>query len=176
MLDVGAQAVILVANETDGRLFVRDVAARRKEDRLPILSHWGTLSGTFIELAGAALQDVDLVTLLSRNIEPPRNAAAARLAKLGMNYFKVDEPLKIIPIVGIANAWDLTQLLALAINRAGSTNRAAIRDALEQLPPYEGVIKRYERPFTPSRHEALSPSDVVLVRFGTRGQLIPVDR
>ena len=176
MLDAGAQAVILIANETDGSLFVRDVAARRKEDRLPILSHWGVLTGNFIELAGPALQDVDLVTLLTRNIEPPRNAAAARLAKLGVNYFKVDNPSKIIPIAGIANAWDLTQLLALAINRAGSTNRAAIRDALEHLPPYEGVVKRYERPFTPSRHEALSPADVVLVRFGARGQLIPVDR
>jgi len=47
-------------------------------------------------------------------------------------------------------------LLARAIDKAGSTDRVAIRDALEKLRPYEGLVRRYDKPFTPEGHDALS--------------------
>lgn len=176
MLDAGAEAVIMIANEADGALFVRDVAARNKEDRLPILSHWGIISGDFIRLSAEALDKVDLVTLTTRAVLPPRNAKARRLQQVGMAYFKVDRPGKILSQAGMVHAYELTHLLAMAIERAGSTDRAAIRDALEHLGPYDGAIKRYAPPFTPGRHEALSASDVVLARFGSDGSLVPINR
>ena len=38
----------------------------------------------------------------------------------------------------MAHAYDLTHILAKAINLAGSTDRTKIRDALEQVENYDG--------------------------------------
>ena len=67
--------------------------------------------------------------------------------------------------VGVAHAYDLTHLLARAINKAGSTDRRKIRDALEQLEPYDGLIQRYAKPFSPQRHDALSPERIFMAHY-----------
>lgn len=46
-----------------------------------------------------------------------------------------------------------------------STDRQAIRAALERVPAYHGLIKNYAPPFTSKRHEALAESDVFLARY-----------
>jgi branched-chain amino acid transport system substrate-binding protein len=170
--EAGAQAVILIANEADGALLVKDIASLPPADRLPILSHWGILTGRFIELSGEALNQVDLVTVTTRTLIPARNAAAKKLIARGTAYFKVDDPAKIIALPGLAHAYDLTHLLARAINKAGSTDREKIRAALESLPPYEGAIKRYQPAFTASRHEALSVQNVHIARFTADGRVV----
>ncbi|HZI03542.1 MAG TPA: hypothetical protein VEZ71_05940, partial [Archangium sp.] len=70
-------------------------------------------------------------------------------------------------------AHDAVWLLALAIQKAKSTERARVRDALEHLGPYEGLVRTYQPAFTPSRHEALSPSDFRMATFNPRGVLVP---
>lgn len=75
--------------------------------------------------------------------------------------------------VGAAHAYDLTRLLAMAIDKAGSTDRKAVRDALEKLPPYHGLIKTYAPAFAPSRHEALGPHELLLARYRADGVLVP---
>jgi branched-chain amino acid transport system substrate-binding protein len=52
----------------------------------------------------------------------------------------------------VAHAYDMVHLLTRAIDKAGNTERAAIRSALEQLGPYPGVTRHFARPFTPARH------------------------
>ena len=42
---------------------------------------------------------------------------------------------------------------------------AAIRKALENLGRHEGLIKTYDRPFTPDNHDALNENDYIMVRF-----------
>ena len=86
----------------------------------------------------------------------------------------MSDPLEIPSALGIAQAYDLVRLLALAIQQAGSTDRAAIRAALEALPPYEGVVRRYAPAFTANRHEGLSRDDLLLTRFDRKGRLLPV--
>jgi len=71
----------------------------------------------------------------------------------------------ILSPVGVAHAYDLTHILAKAIDLAGSTRREAVRDALERVPSHAGLIRKYNPPFTPKRHEALSESDVFLARY-----------
>jgi branched-chain amino acid transport system substrate-binding protein len=68
----------------------------------------------------------------------------------------------------------LTHILAMAINKAGSTHRKAVRNALEQLGPYNGLIKTYRQPFTPTRHEALSAEDVFMARYASDGTLVMI--
>jgi branched-chain amino acid transport system substrate-binding protein len=56
-------------------------------------------------------------------------------------------------------------LLAMAIQEAGSTDGEKIRQALENLGTYEGLIKTYKQPFTADNHDALTPDDYVMVHF-----------
>jgi len=54
----------------------------------------------------------------------------------------------------------------MAIAQAGSTDGDKIREALEELKgKYEGLIKTYDRPFSKTEHDALGPSDYIMVRY-----------
>ncbi len=174
MRRAGAEAVVLVANETEGSLFVRELAALPKEQRLPIVSHWGITGGEFVKLSGEALQAVDLAVIQTFSFIDQQTPITARvLAKLDQAY-GIPTAAAVKSPVGIAQAYDLTHLLARAIDRAGSTDRRAIRDALEQLGPYDGLVRRYDPPFTSQRHDALSAQDLFFARYTTHDELIPI--
>jgi branched-chain amino acid transport system substrate-binding protein len=66
------------------------------------------------------------------------------------------------------------RLRARAVDRAGSTDHHAIRAALEHLPPFEGAVRRYRRPFAPDRHEALGAEDLFMAAWDASGILRPV--
>ena len=76
--------------------------------------------------------------------------------------------------MGIGQAYDLTHLLALAIDKAGSTDRTAVRKALENLGPHSGLVANYERPFSPSKHEALGPEAIFMATYRGDGVLVPL--
>jgi branched-chain amino acid transport system substrate-binding protein len=75
--------------------------------------------------------------------------------------------------VGVAHAYDLMHILARAIDLAGSTDRKAVRDALEKLREHRGLVKRYAPPFAPGRHEALSARELLIARYRADGVLVP---
>jgi branched-chain amino acid transport system substrate-binding protein len=170
----GAQAIVLVANEVEGAVLVRNLAALPPDQRLPVVSHWGVTGGEFVRLTGAALGEVDFAVIQSfsfvgLNTQPARRVLAAVQRKQGVASAQdVKSP------VGVAHAYDLTHLLAMAIRKAGSTDRSRVRDALEQLGPYNGLVQRYAVPFTRGRHDALSASNLFFARYTAADQLIPV--
>jgi branched-chain amino acid transport system substrate-binding protein len=94
------------------------------------------------------------------------------MAALGKLY-GVKSPADVMAPVGTANAYDAMQLLALAIEKAKSTDGDAVRQALEQVESYDGLIKKYKNPFGTPAHEALSPEDYVMVRYDG-GKITPV--
>jgi branched-chain amino acid transport system substrate-binding protein len=170
----GAQAIVLVANDDEAAVLVREVAALPKEQRLPILSHWGVTGGEFAKQAGPALQQVDFSVIQTFSFW---NADPARVRRFLASAAKVSKVRRIEDIkgpVGAAHAYDLTHILAQAIARAGSTDRRQVRDALEKLPAWQGLIKNYAPPFTPTRHEALGPNELLLARYRQDGVLVPV--
>jgi branched-chain amino acid transport system substrate-binding protein len=77
--------------------------------------------------------------------------------------------------VGLAHAYDLTHLLARAIEHAGSIDRARVRDALEQVTDHAGLTGHYPRPFTPQRHEALGVEQLFMARYRRDGAIVPLD-
>jgi branched-chain amino acid transport system substrate-binding protein len=169
----GAQAIVLVANDDEAAVLVREVAALPKEQRLPILSHWGVTGGEFAKQAGPALRQVDFSVIQTFSFW---NADPARVRRFLASAAKVSKVRRIEDIkgpVGAAHAYDLTHILAQAIGRAGSTDRRQVRDALEKLPAWQGLIKNYAPPFTPTRHEALGPNELLLARYRQDGVLVP---
>jgi branched-chain amino acid transport system substrate-binding protein len=171
--EAGAQGLLLVANEEDGALLVRDMAALPRPARLPIASHWGIAGGDFAALAGPALKDVELAVVQTFSFAAPRTRRGAALGAAARRA-GVARPEALPSATGVAHAYDLVHLLARAVDRAGSTDHHAIRAALEHLPPFEGAVRRYRRPFAPDRHEALGAEDLFMAAWDASGILRPV--
>lgn len=170
----GAEAIVLVANANEASILLKEMAALPAAARLPILSHWGITGGELGALAGPALREVELSVVQTYSFIGATDARAARVVAAHRRLFGTAGARDIRAPVGVAHAYDLTHLLAKAIARAGSTDRAAIRDALEGLGAHAGLIRAYPRPFTRTRHEALSPEDVFVARYAPDGAIVRV--
>lgn len=165
----GAQAIILIANETEGALLVREMAALPAAERLPVFSHWGVSGGDFPAMTEGRLDQVDFSVVQTFTFvgnTAPRALAVLAALKL---KFGIEGLARLPSQVGLAHAYDLTHILARAIDLAGNTDRAAIRDALERVGRVEGVIQTYDPPFTPDRHEALKAELLFVGRFTRDG-------
>lgn len=172
--NAGAEAVVFIANDREAIILVNELAALPAEQRLPIISHWGITGGRFVDLASAARENVDLAVVQTYSFIGKTDPVAKRVL-LGLEELTGSkDPRKVASPVGVAHAYDLVHLLALAIKRAGSTDRAAVRTALEEIGPYRGLVRRYERPFTATRHDALTVDDVFMARYASDGAIEPI--
>lgn len=169
----GAQAIVLVANDDEAAVLVREVAALPQAERLPILSHWGVTGGEFTRQAGPALNRVDFSVIQTFSFFKADKQQLARFMASAAAVSKVRRIEDIQGPVGVAHAYDLMHILAKAINLAGSTDRKAVRDALERVREHRGLVKTYAPPFTPARHEALGPRELLIARFRADGVLVP---
>ena len=167
-----ADAIILVCNAAPGAQVMRGL--ERMGWEVPVISHWGISGGRFPELAGSWAGKVDFVQTYS--FFGAQNDIGHRvLASLKAKYPDVKGPGDAIPPVGIANAYDALHLTALAIDKAGSTDGDKVRQAFYQIGPYPGLIKTYDKPFTPDNHDALHEHDYIMVRY-QGDQIVPVAR
>ena len=138
----------------------------------PIVSHWGPAGGRFTELAGPSAKNVHFVQTYSffGNQSPVgQKVLKALMAK----YPDIKGAGDVTPAVGVANAYDAMMLSALAIQNAGSTEGPKVRDGYYKIGRYEGLIKTYDKPFTPQNHDALNENDYVWAQF-IDNQILPV--
>ncbi|WP_226622552.1 ABC transporter substrate-binding protein [Alloyangia pacifica] len=162
----GADSLFLVANVAPSAQVVKSLD--RMGWDVPIASHWGPAGGRFTELAGASGEKVHFIqTFLFTDAAHPLFAA------LQEKYPEIETLADVTPATGIANAYDATLLLAAAIEKAGSTEGPAIREAMYQISGVEGVIKTYDMPFTPEDQDALGPEDYVFSQF-VEGEIVPL--
>lgn len=169
--------VLLVANAPEGVAAVEAMAARPVGKRVPIISHWGITGGNFFEKAGKTLEKVDLKFLQTFSfLNPPFPDRAERLVRAYVErYSDTADARGISAPVGTAHAYDLIHLLALAIKKAGTTDRPAVRDALENLGPYRGLIRNYAPAFSKTRHDALDAGDFRLSHYDGDGVVVTSD-
>jgi len=166
----GADALFLVGNVGPSAQVVKSL------DRMgwmpPVVSHWGPAGGRFTELAGPSAKNVVFVQTYSffGKLSPVGDRV---LAALKAKYPDIKGPADVTPAVGVANAYDAMHLSALAIIKAGSTDGAAIREGFYKIDRYEGLIKTYERPFSPQNHDALNEGDYIWTRF-EENHIMPV--
>lgn len=174
LLASGAQVLILVANEQEGVVLINELATLPVNQRLPVLAHWGLTAGRFFESTEAALQQIDVSVVQTFTFIDNPNPIAQRVLAGLQQVTGNSEARKVVSPVGVAHAYDIVHLLARAIALAGNTDRTAIRNALERLAPYRGVTRKFERPFTPQRHDALSVENVFMARFAADGAVEPM--
>jgi branched-chain amino acid transport system substrate-binding protein len=166
----GADVLFLVGNVGPSAQVVKSLD--RMGWKVPIVSHWGPAGGRFTELAGPSAREVVFIQTYSffGKLSPVGERV---LAALKAKYPDVKGPGDVTPAVGVANAYDALHLAALAIEKAGSTKGEAIRDAMYKIERHEGLIKTYDKPFSPGHHEAVGENDYIWTRFEDN-QILPV--
>jgi branched-chain amino acid transport system substrate-binding protein len=158
----GTDVLLLVANVAPSAQVVKSLDRMGWE--VPIVSHWGPAGGRFTELAGPSAAKVHFIQTFSFSGNPSPKAAAV-LEGLKKKYPEIKSLADVTPAVGIADAYDAMHLIALAIVKAGSSEGPKIREGLYAIDRYEGLIKTYQKPFTPANHDALSASDYIFTYF-----------
>jgi branched-chain amino acid transport system substrate-binding protein len=164
----GADSIVMVANAPEGAQVVKSKAKIGWD--APIVSHWGISGGRFAELTGNLADSVVFVQTYS--FFGKQNDVGDRVIAALKAKYNLKGPEDILAPVGTANAYDAMHLVALAIEKAGAADGAKIRDALENLGEYRGLIKSYKHPFTPEEHDALTENDYILVTW-RGGKIVP---
>jgi branched-chain amino acid transport system substrate-binding protein len=155
-------AIVLVTNAPPGAQMMK--SRERMGWKVPVVSHWGISGGRFPELAGPTAGDAHFVQTYSFYGE--QSPVGKRVLKALVDKFpNINGPDDIFSPVGTANAYDAMHILARGIDKAGSTDGDAIRQALESMGSYDGLIKSYDPPFTADNHDALNENDYIMVRF-----------
>lgn len=174
--DTAAEGIIFVGNAPDGVTLIRSMLELPKEERLHVISHWGIAGGDFIEPLGDALDDFPLCVLQTYSFFTPTfPERAERFLATWRRLFPDEAELdQIVSPAGVAHAYDLVHLLARAMAQAGTTERSRVRDELERIERHEGLVRNYDPPFTPDRHDALDPSDFRMATF-VQGVIRPVE-
>ena len=166
----GADALFLVGNVGPSSQVVKSLD--RMGWKVPIVSHWGPAGGRFTELAGPSAKDVHFVQTYS--FFGTQTPVGAKVMKLLMaKYPDIKGPGDVTPAVGVANAYDAMHLIALAIKNAGSTEGDKIREGFFKIASYDGLIKKYNKPFSADNHDAVSENDYVWTQF-IDNQILPV--
>jgi branched-chain amino acid transport system substrate-binding protein len=166
----GADCLLLVGNVGPSAQVVKSLD--RMGWKVPIVSHWGPAGGRFSELAGPNAKDVHFVQTYS--FFGKQSAVGDKVLKALMaKYPDVKGPGDVTPAVGVANAYDAMMLVALAIEKAGKIDGPAIREGFYKIDTYDGLIKKYNKPFTPAIHDAVNENDYVWTQF-IDNQILPV--
>jgi len=168
--EAGADCLFLVGNVGPSAQVVKSLD--RMGWKPPIVSHWGPAGGRFTELAGPSAKEVHFVQTYSF-FGKQTPVGEKVLNALKRKYPDVKGPGDVTPAVGVANAYDAMMLTAMAIQNAGSTEGPKIREGYYRIARYEGLIKTYDRPFSPDSHDAVSEDDYVWTQF-IDNQILPV--
>jgi branched-chain amino acid transport system substrate-binding protein len=172
-LDSRTQGLLFVGNEKEGALLVKEMAAQAPSMRLPVVSHWGAVGGTLHEMANEELSMVRIDFIQTFTFINNTRPRAVFLADWILKNHGLKTSHDIPSPVGAAHAYDTVHLVAKAIDIAQSTSPEKIRDAMEKLPPFQGAVRHYAKPFSNQRHDALDKSQVLFVKLTPSGQLIP---
>jgi len=177
LIQRGADAVILVANPREGGIALKAMADRPKNKRIPIISHWGITGGNFFADNRDALANVNFSFLQTFSfLKPPfPDRAKEFFAAYQRTFPETMRPENVLSPVGAAHAYDIIQILAKAVTMAGTTDRPKVRDALENIKFYAGLMKDYAPPFTPTRHDALDSGSFIMARYDANGAIRPLD-
>jgi branched-chain amino acid transport system substrate-binding protein len=168
--NAGADTVLTFANTVEVANALK--AGNKMGYKPKIISAWALASSTFPSLAGP-LTDGVMVMQTFTFVENKRPQAIALFNRLTDKYKNVKDAMEVPFPSFLGNSFDATHMIALAIKKAQSTEGSKLQAALEDLGNYDGLVKTYSNPFSPSDHEALGPNDYLMTAWkGTRLELI----
>ena len=169
-------AIMLVANAPEGIVVANSILKSSALSKKPLIAHWGIAGGNFVNGLGMdKLSNLDISTIQTFSFMNAydQKKANAVLTAYQTKYDEAANQENIPGVVGLAQAYDLVHMLSLAIQSANSIERSDVRDAVEGLSEYPGLVKRYQQPFSAEQHDALLRDDYFIATFNENGHLVP---
>ncbi len=176
-IESNVEAIILVANSPSAIEISKSLIKQKTLMSIPIISHWGIAGGDFVsELGLEMLNLLNLSVLQTYSFESPTNLEKNTyvIERYQALFDESIAPKSILGASGVAHAYDLVHLLALAVKSANTSNREIIRTAMENIESFHGLVKHYKPAFTADRHDALMAEDYIMSRFDESGWLVPI--
>jgi branched-chain amino acid transport system substrate-binding protein len=186
----GGDCLVLVGNAVEGAVLVQAMVDLPKEDRLPVVSHWGITGGNFHDVIPAEQRK----ELSLHFIQSCFAFTNEQQSDLSVKVFadlvehadgEIDRTEDLKSAVGFIHGYDLTKLLIAAINQVGLSgdikkDREMIRLALEDLrTPVQGLVKEYQKPFSVfdavnnnNAHEALHTENFCMGEYGAKDEIL----
>jgi tripartite ATP-independent transporter DctP family solute receptor len=165
-------SIIMVLNSQEAERMVTYMGSMNI--KIPIVSHWGIVGDSFFKANKHYLGKIDLRFIQTFSLFNNKKKEAQNLAKNYLSAYHKPSNEKINAITGVAQAYDSVMLLAQAIQRCKSFDSAKIKNSLENLDNYNGVIKRYKKPFNKEDHDALNIEDFFMAKFDKDGNIMPI--
>ncbi|BAN25460.1 ABC transporter substrate-binding protein [Caballeronia insecticola] len=123
--------------------------------KVPLIGSWTLSMANYIDNAGTNGEGARMPQTFIQEANTPKRKVFidAYLKEFKPKNDRIDSP------VSAAQGYDSVYLLAAAIKQAGSTDGPKVKEALENLnTKVEGVVMVYDKPFTKTDHEAISPN------------------
>ena len=165
-------SIIMVANPIEGSEIVNEIYNVNKA--LPIISHWGITGGDFFKKNKHIIQDMQLHFFQTFSFNDNDRKKSQHLLNTYLRKYQHSNSANVKASSGVAQAYDAVYLLATAIQEANSTKRPKIKEALENLPNYSGVIKDYNPAFSLQKHDALDSKNYFMAKYNEDGIIVPV--
>ncbi|MCF6439833.1 ABC transporter substrate-binding protein [Pseudoalteromonas luteoviolacea] len=186
MVAKDSDCILFVGNAIEGKQLVSAMADYPKEQRIPIISHWGITGGDFFQQAKVDLAsgiDLHFIQSCFSFQQRPLSGQAGKVWNNAKRMFSDEfaERDFLFAPTGFIHGYDLAKVALAAIEQIKLTgdmskDRAAFRSALEQLDkPVKGLIKTYQNPYSkwskqnPDAHEALGIGDLCMAYFESNG-------
>lgn len=147
--NAGADAVMISSLVDSSSAFAK--AASKIKDFRPILLGTAANSIDLWELVGPAASNLYFSAVIIDDTDP-------RAIELAEKVIKLHGKVSPSPTT-TANAYDAVYFLKQAFEKAGTTDKRAVRDELENTMEFQGVMRKYIRPFSKNDHEGATALD-----------------
>jgi branched-chain amino acid transport system substrate-binding protein len=135
--------------------------------KVPMIGSWTLSMANFIDTAGP---NGDGAMMPQTFIQMPTTPKRKAFIEAYQAAYKID---RMPSPVSAAQGYDSVYLLVAAIKQAGSTDGRKVREALENLnTKIEGVVTVYDKPFSPTDHEAIT-SNIPVFGLVKNGRVVP---
>jgi branched-chain amino acid transport system substrate-binding protein len=159
--DANVQAIVCWTVTPAGVVFLKQ-AQQLGLDKMALIHSYGFVDQRYMKLAGDAAKSLLLVSVkfpVGADL-PDTDPQKARIAAL-TNAFEARFKRK--PNQFAAQTYDAINLARAAIEKAGGTDRAKVRDAVAGISGWQGVGGVFN--FSKDKHSGLSKDDLVLVNW-----------
>ena len=159
--DANVQAIVCWTVTPAGVVFLKN-AQQLGLDKLTLIHSYGFVDQRYMKLAGDAAKNLLLVSVkfpVGADL-PDSDPQKAKIAALTQAF---EAKFKRKPNQFAAQTYDAIYLAKSAVEKAGGTDRAKVRDAFAGIQGWQGVGGVFN--FARDKHSGLSKDDLVLVNW-----------
>ncbi len=129
-------------------------AMKELNSDFPVLGSWGLSQPELHNVGGGAESGTIVAQTFASDTTVPKQAEFVARYKSKYQTESMDFPS------GVAQSYDLMRILGEALKQPGAADdRDKLRAALESFGTFDGIIKKYEKPWATTPHEAFNDKD-----------------